>query len=78
LRTRTDFQTGCKGPVSEIDHKSQKLDPKTPALGTDHKILNKIINPSPKDQPGDNYKKWGNILSQNGTSELDSPISSHE
>jgi hypothetical protein len=26
------------------------------APGTDHKIQNKIINPPPIEQPGDNYK----------------------
>jgi hypothetical protein len=27
----------------------------------DHKTQNKVIKPPPKEQPGDNHKKWGNI-----------------
>lgn len=43
-------------PASRIAHKSQKLGHRTPALEAVHKIQNKIINPSPKEQTGDNHK----------------------
>ena len=61
LRTRPDFKKGPKALASGIGHRSQKLSHKTPALGTDHKIQNKIIKPPPKEQPGDNHKNGENI-----------------
>jgi hypothetical protein len=64
LRARPDFKKGCKVPGSGIDHKSQKLTHKTPALGADHKIQNKIINPPPKKQPGDNHKNGKYLISE--------------
>ena len=64
LRTRPDFKKGPKALASGIGHRSQKLSHKTPALGTDHKIQNKIIKPPPKEQPGDNHKNGKYLISE--------------
>lgn len=48
FRTRLDFKRGSAILASGIDHKSQKLSHKTPALESDHKIQSKIItSPQP-------------------------------
>lgn len=48
LRTRLDFKRGSEIPSSGIDCKSQKLNHKTAALESDHKIQSKIItSPQP-------------------------------
>lgn len=48
---------------------SLKLVHRTPALGTGHKIKNKIIKTPPKEQPGGNHRNGE--ISQNGPSALD-------